>query len=91
MRSPPADFSSISSCVSPSHPQAPSKGSSVHPPPGHAIPSEEELPPPPEEPVTLPEREVSTGMAVCLLSGSSGVRMGFACEVWESRVPPLLT
>ncbi|XP_008820883.1 filamin-binding LIM protein 1 [Nannospalax galili] len=44
----------------PPPPQALSKGSSVQPQPSHFRPSEEELPPPPEEPVTFPEREVST-------------------------------
>jgi hypothetical protein len=47
--------------ISPSmSPQVLSKGPPVQPQPGRLRPSEE-LPPPPEEPVSLPEREASTG------------------------------
>nr|XP_020028812.1 LOW QUALITY PROTEIN: filamin-binding LIM protein 1 [Castor canadensis] len=44
---------------SPPPPQVLSKGPPVQPQPGRLRPSEE-LPPPPEEPVSLPEREAST-------------------------------
>ncbi|XP_007948957.1 filamin-binding LIM protein 1 [Orycteropus afer afer] len=44
----------------PPPPQSPVDGLPLQPWPGHLRPAEEELPPPPEEPVCVPEREAST-------------------------------
>lgn len=55
-------------------PQSLAEGPSFRLQPSHLGPTEEELPPPPDEPVGFPEREVSTGMGpgLGLLGGPQG-------------------
>ena len=50
------------------------EGPPLQPRPSHLKPAEEELPPPPEDPVSFPEREASTGMTGRSLCGPLGPR-----------------
>ncbi|KAG8505623.1 Filamin-binding LIM protein 1 [Galemys pyrenaicus] len=54
------DFEQLHLLPPPPPPQSLVEGLPLQPRPSHLRPTEEELPPPPEEPVSLPEREAST-------------------------------
>lgn len=76
-------------------PQPLVEGPPLQPRPNHLRPTEEELPPPPEEPVGFPEREASTGMGtgtegLCVTPrGPRAASMSFQGELGEQGPPRL--